>query len=120
MIGWSERGTRPEFKLVTGISTGALTAPFAFLGADYDAPLKEVYTTISETDVLVRRSMIAAVSNDAMADNRPLWEVVSRYANEDMLQAIAAEHGQNVEPRGRAEPTLAQRPASERRPLADA
>ena len=37
MNGWTETGTRPEFKMVTGVSTGALIAPFAFLGPDYDA-----------------------------------------------------------------------------------
>ena len=43
--GWTETGTRPEFKMVTGVSTGALVAPFAFLGPSYDAALREVYTT---------------------------------------------------------------------------
>jgi hypothetical protein len=52
LVGWTAAGTRPSFKLVTGISTGALIAPFAFLGPDYDAKLKEVYTTISGRDVL--------------------------------------------------------------------
>ena len=47
LCGWTEAGTRPRFKLVTGISTGALIAPFAFLGPEYDAKLKEAYTTIS-------------------------------------------------------------------------
>ena len=47
LIGWTAAGTRPEFKLVTGISTGALTAPFAFLGPKYDDQLKDVYTTIT-------------------------------------------------------------------------
>src|SRR4029450_13327526 len=46
----SAAGTRPEFTLVTGISTGALTAPFAFLGPKYDEQLKAVYTTISADD----------------------------------------------------------------------
>ena len=47
LCGWTEHGDRPRFKLVTGISTGSLIAPFAFLGPEYDAKLKEVYTTIS-------------------------------------------------------------------------
>src|SRR5882757_1289990 len=34
--GWTEIGTRPEFRMVTGVSTGALIAPFAFLGPEYD------------------------------------------------------------------------------------
>ncbi|HEY9345320.1 MAG TPA: patatin-like phospholipase family protein, partial [Inquilinus sp.] len=36
LTGWTKFGTRPEFKVVTGVSTGALTAPFAFLGPAYD------------------------------------------------------------------------------------
>ncbi len=92
LVGWTEAGTRPEFKVVTGISTGALTAPFAFLGPDYDDQLKAVYTTISAKDVAEERSFLAALYDDAMADNRPLWNTVSRYATEDMLKAIAYEY----------------------------
>jgi len=51
LVGWTASGTRPEFTMVTGISTGALTAPFAFLGSDYDDELKEVYTTTSTRDI---------------------------------------------------------------------
>src|SRR5665647_3299050 len=51
LCGWTAAGNRPSFKLVTGISTGALIAPFAFLGPEYDAKLKEVYTTISDKDI---------------------------------------------------------------------
>src|SRR5229473_2318571 len=43
--GWSAAGTRPEFSAVSGVSTGALIAPFAFLGPAYDATLREVYTS---------------------------------------------------------------------------
>lgn len=92
LVGWTEAGTRPEFKLVTGVSTGALTAPFAFLGPAYDPQLKEVYTTISAKDVLEQRGFLAAVFNDAMADNAPLQLLVAKYVTEDMLEAIAAEH----------------------------
>src|SRR5678815_1267767 len=47
LVGWTAAGTRPEFTMVTGISTGALTAPFAFLGPDYDDALRAAYTTTS-------------------------------------------------------------------------
>ena len=49
--GWTQTGTRPQFKLVTGISTGALIAPFAFLGPAYDKELNELYTGISFKDI---------------------------------------------------------------------
>lgn len=71
LCGWTASGDRSVFKLVTGISTGALIGPFAFLGSSYDAQLKEFYTTISQRDILEKRSIPAAINNDAMADNRP-------------------------------------------------
>jgi predicted acylesterase/phospholipase RssA len=90
--GWTEAGTRPEFKLVTGISTGALIAPFAFLGPRYDPTLKEVYTTIAAKDVIKTRSFLAGVFGDAMADNAPLWQLTRKSVNADLLKAIAAEY----------------------------
>ena len=80
------------FKGVTGISTGALTAPFAFLGPDYDDELKGVYTTISAKDVLEERGYITALLQDALADNAPLRSLIARYFDQAMLDAIAAEH----------------------------
>jgi hypothetical protein len=90
--GWTASGTRPAFKLVTGVSTGALIAPFAFLGPEYDKVLEEVYTTLSPEDVARPRSIIAAIQNDGMADNEPLWTLISKYVDERLLAAIAAEH----------------------------
>jgi predicted patatin/cPLA2 family phospholipase len=90
--GWTAAGTRPEFKLVTGISTGALIAPFAFLGPKYDATLKQVYTTISPKDVLVHRNLFTGVMGDAMADNTPLWNLTRQSVNADLLKKIAAEY----------------------------
>jgi hypothetical protein len=92
LVGWTEAGNRPEFKLVTGVSTGALTAPFAFLGPAYDAQLKDVYTNVQPSDVYESRSYIAAIFDDAMSDTRPLFRLISRYADNTMLAAIAEEH----------------------------
>jgi hypothetical protein len=90
--GWTARGTRPEFEVVTGVSTGALIAPFAFLGPEYDEQLKEIYTTISTKDVL-RKAVIAGLTGgSAIADSRPLLAKISQYANKAMLAAIAREH----------------------------
>ncbi len=89
--GWTKEGTRPEFKLVTGVSTGALIAPFAFLGPAYDKKLKEFYTNISLKDIAKKRSVLAVVTNDAMADNTPLKNLVKKNVDQDMLDAIAAE-----------------------------
>jgi len=92
LIGWTAAGNRPQFKAVTGISTGALIAPFAFLGPAYDAQLKEVYTNTSPKDILKRRGLISAIFKDAMADNAPLFNLMKQYINKEMLAAIAAEY----------------------------
>jgi predicted acylesterase/phospholipase RssA len=92
LTGWTEAGTRPEFKLVTGVSTGALTAPFAFLGSAWDPKLTAVYTEIKPADVFEKRGFTAAIWNDAMSDTAPLWRLISRYVNQEMLAAIAGEY----------------------------
>src|SRR5262245_2563409 len=61
LCGWSAHGTRPTFELVTGVSTGSLTAPFAYLGSGYDPQLRYVYTGITAADVLTERGMTAAL-----------------------------------------------------------
>ena len=90
--GWSATGTRPEFKIVTGVSTGALIAPFAFLGPAYDAQLREVYTTMTPDRVFRQRGYPAALFDDAMADTTPLAKLIAKYANQDLLDAIANEY----------------------------
>lgn len=92
LVGWTAAGTRPEFKMVTGISTGALTAPFAFLGPAYDDKLRAVYTTISAKDIMESRGLYGILFQDAMADNTPLRRTVAKYFDQAMLDAIGAEY----------------------------
>jgi predicted patatin/cPLA2 family phospholipase len=92
LVGWTATGTRPTFKLVTGISTGALTAPFAFLGPAYDARLQEVYTTLSAKEVMQPRGLMAVLLEDAYADNTPLRRTVAKYFDRGVMDAIAAEY----------------------------
>ncbi len=80
MVGWSAAGTRPQFEVVTGISAGALIAPFAFLGPAYDPQLRDVFTGISPADVLVLGRLLTAVLfGEAIADTSPLYRLISRY-----------------------------------------
>lgn len=58
LAGWSARGTRPEFQIATGTSTGALIAPFTFLGAEYDPLLREMYTRYGTKDLTAQRSIL--------------------------------------------------------------
>jgi hypothetical protein len=92
LVGWTKTGTRPEFKVVTGVSTGALTAPFAFLGPAYDDRLAGIYTSITADEVLESRGFLAAVTDDAMADTAPLRRTIAKYVTVDLLAAIAHEH----------------------------
>ena len=90
--GWTEAGTRPVFTVVTGISTGALIAPFAFLGPEFDDELEKVYTETSTEDILDKRGMLTTLRSDAAASSKPLAELLTHYITEEMRQAIAAEH----------------------------
>jgi hypothetical protein len=92
LCGWTQSGQRPEFKLVTGISTGALLAPFAFLGPQYDEVLKAVYTQTTPKDILEPRGVLAAVFDDALADNAPLGNLVEKYLTADLLKQISNEY----------------------------
>ena len=92
LVGWTKSGERPEFKMVTGVSTGALIAPFAFLGPAYDDKLREVYTTISQKDVFFGRFFTAVFFDDALRDTSPLFRTISRLMDNKMLQGIAREY----------------------------
>lgn len=93
LVGWTAHGGRPQFKLVTGVSTGALIAPFAFLGRDYDVALTDVYTNISPSKVFEKRFLpYAALAQNALSDTAPLYETISHYVTEELLARIAAEY----------------------------
>lgn len=92
--GWTAAGTRPEFKIVTGVSTGALIAPFAFLGPKYDHVLEQVYTATSQKDIFTRRGLLRGIFSDAMADTRPLARLIASHVNRQLLDEIAAEYAE--------------------------
>lgn len=90
--GWTAAGNRPTFKAVTGISTGALLAPFAFLGSDYDDSVRKFYTEITADDILIERGGLAAITDDALSDNAPLRDMLEEIIDAKLVDAIAAEH----------------------------
>jgi hypothetical protein len=91
--GWSASGTRPIFKIVTGISTGALIAPFAFLGADYDPVLKQVYTSVTTKDIMISKSFIISERGlDSLADSSPLQRLIEKYVTENVIRSVALAH----------------------------
>ncbi|MCT4553048.1 MAG: patatin-like phospholipase family protein [Alphaproteobacteria bacterium] len=93
--GWSDAGGRPEFDIVTGVSTGALIAPFAFLGKDYDSTLKKMYTTMKEENIFVSGFvdvLDGLTGGMAVADTSPLREQLEFYITEEIVEKIAVEH----------------------------
>jgi predicted acylesterase/phospholipase RssA len=90
--GWTESGARPEMWIVTGISTGALIAPFAFIGSSYDDELESLYTTMSTSDLLEKRSLLKGLTGDALADTTPMRGLLQKYVDEQMIEKIAQEY----------------------------
>lgn len=91
MKGWSETGARPDFEVVTGVSTGALAAPFVFLGSDYDDELAEAYTGGAAAGLLQSRGLSALIGSGIYKPG-PLRALVERFVDADLLRAVAAEY----------------------------
>ena len=91
--GWTKSNARPEFDVVTGISTGALIAPMAFLGPRYDPLLKQFYTEVEKRDVLGRRSYVTIPFRDAAFTNAPLRRLVESGLTDETVKELAEEHG---------------------------
>lgn len=90
--GWTAAGTRPVFQVVSGVSTGALIAPFAFLGPEYDEVLKVLYTTSDTKNIADRLGLINIIKQSALADTAPLKKILADAVDETFLAKVAAEH----------------------------
>ncbi|MEM1130743.1 MAG: patatin-like phospholipase family protein [Pseudomonadota bacterium] len=90
--GWTQEGSRPEFDLVTGISTGAIIAPFAFLGPAYDEALQRFYTTTNTQRIARGRVIPALLGGGSLARTGPLEAAIARELSDDVLRQVAAEH----------------------------
>ncbi len=90
--GWTRRGDRPGFDVVTGVSTGALIAPFAFLGPAYDGILARLYTGEGAGGIVEPANLIAIATGDGLLDPAPLRRMVESYATPELIAAVAAEH----------------------------
>jgi hypothetical protein len=91
LSGWSARGTRPEFTFVTGASSGALIAPFAFLGAAHDETLRSVFAS-GEMANLLQSDGLAGLFGTGIFKTAPLTELIARHVNAELLAAIAREY----------------------------
>jgi hypothetical protein len=90
LTGLSSAGTRPYFHVVTGVSAGALTAPFAFLGPAWDAQLTESFSGQRSAN-LVQFSLTGVLFGSSIFKGKPLADLVNHYATAEMLQAVAVE-----------------------------
>jgi predicted acylesterase/phospholipase RssA len=92
LAGWTASGTRPVFRVVTGVSAGALIAPFAYLGPAYDEVVRQVATSIGPGDVFQPRSRVAGLLSDGMSSSVPLRRLIERYVTQALLAQIAKEY----------------------------
>ena len=92
LIGWRESGTRPEFDIVGGVSTGALLATHALLGTPADdAKIEEMYTQITKDDIYRSRRLASIISGtDSLKDTTPLTEMIAKYITAETLARVAA------------------------------
>lgn len=92
LTGWSATGSRPSFDVVTGISTGALIAPLAFLGTRYDKVLAENYTSVHTEDIYRKRPWPSLLWADSLADSSPLRRRIDAQITDEFLAEIAHAH----------------------------
>lgn len=91
LTGWGDARSRPRFDYVTGVSAGALIAPFAFLGAKGDKPLGEMFTKYGQSDILQANVLPGLFGGSAVADSAPLARLIAHYVDGAFLKAIAHE-----------------------------
>ncbi len=89
LAGWTESGKRPQFEVVTGVSTGAIIAPFAFLGSDYDSTLIRMYSNVDRDGVFSLESLAGMIFGSALSDTTPLKKLLATYITPEVVEAIA-------------------------------
>jgi predicted acylesterase/phospholipase RssA len=92
LSGWTAHGDRPQFRVVTGTSVGALIAPFAYLGSEYDETVRSVAVSVRPEAIFDRRSTLMGLASDGMASSEPLSRIVAKYVTAETLAAIAREY----------------------------
>ncbi len=92
LLGWTQAGTRPDFDVVTGVSAGALIAPFAFVGPEGDPALRQLWAAGAAQDIGRRLNLPGLLTGDGLVDPAPLRALLDAYVNDDLLAAIAQGH----------------------------
>lgn len=92
LCGWTDSGKRPQFDVVTGISTGALIATYAFLGPKYDSILRDYYSNYGSRDVYRPRRKLSILWSDSVVDNSPLRQKIDAACTPELLAEVAEAH----------------------------
>lgn len=90
--GWSAQGGRPPFTVVTGVSTGALMATWAFLGSRYDRLLERFYTQTTDERIFRHRGLLFAPFIDSLLDTTPLRRTIAAAIDQQILEEVADEY----------------------------
>ena len=90
--GWTDSGTRPTFKIVTGISTGAIIAPFAFVGPKYDETIRTGFTSISDDDIYTFKGILAVFGDESFMDTSPLAAIIEKWMDDAFIKEVAKAH----------------------------
>ena len=95
LTGWTRRGDRPVFDLVTGVSVGALMTPFAFAGPQFDERLETLFRRIAPGDLHREKGILSSVLwDESLMDNSPLARAIERGVDHELLAAVAAGHAE--------------------------
>ncbi|MGH6670378.1 MAG: patatin-like phospholipase family protein [Xanthobacteraceae bacterium] len=85
--GLTASGKRPDYSVVTGVSSGALMAPFAFAGPRYDDALRDAYTTITSADIFE-----IGATPESFVDTWPLKDLIAKEMTPALLADIAVKY----------------------------
>jgi predicted acylesterase/phospholipase RssA len=90
LAGWGDAGNRPSFDLVTGVSSGALIAPFVFLGRERDNQLREIFTLYGRKDIFTS-NVSGLLQGSALLDDTPLAQLIEKYIDREFVREVARE-----------------------------
>jgi hypothetical protein len=90
--GWSKAGSRPLFKIITGVSSGSIIALYTFLGKDYDDQLEAFFTTMSTKDVVTQKDFFSIILGDSLMSSAPLAKKISSIVDEKLIADVCKEH----------------------------
>jgi len=90
LAGWGDSGKRPTFDLVTGVSSGALIAPFVFLGREHDNQLREIFTRYGRKDIF-QYNVPSLLEGSALVDDSPLSHLIEKYVDSEFIREVARE-----------------------------